>query len=112
MMTNRNAPQSNLSNSGALPGTDRSVRMLSGGNGMGLVGNVNRSMPISRPGFQGIASSSVVNSGSMVSPALSSPNMHSGVGSGQGSSALRPREPMHMMRVCNYIPSNLLVSDA
>ncbi|KAH6765355.1 hypothetical protein C2S52_000181 [Perilla frutescens var. hirtella] len=93
MMTNRNVPQSNLSPSGALPGTDRSVRILPGGNGMGLVCGVNRSMPMARPGFQGIASSSVVNSGSMASA-----NMHSGVGSGQGSSMLRPREPLHMMR--------------
>lgn len=104
MMTNRNTPQSNLSPSGALPGNDRGGRMLPSGNGMGLVGNVNRSMPMSRPGFQGVASSSMVNSANMVSPAISSPNMHSGVGSGQGSSVLRPREPMHMMRVCNYVP--------
>lgn len=104
MMTNRNVPQPNISPSGALPGADRGVRLLPGGNGMGLACGVNRSMPMARPGFQGIASSSMVNSGSMVSPNIPSANMHSGVGAGQGSSMLRPREPMHMMRVCNYIP--------
>lgn len=83
MITNRNVPQSNLSPSGALPGTDRGVRVHPGSNGMGLVCGVNRHMPMARPGFQGIASST---------------NMHSGVGSGQGSSMLRPREPLHMMR--------------
>lgn len=83
MITNRNVPQSNLSPSGALPGTDRGVRVHPGSNGMGLVCGVNRNMPMARPGFQGIASST---------------NMHSGVGSGQGSSMLRPREPLHMMR--------------
>ncbi|XP_057781085.1 chromatin modification-related protein EAF1 B-like isoform X1 [Salvia miltiorrhiza] len=97
MMTNRNVPQPNLSPSGALPGADRGVRLLPGGNGMGLASGVNRSMPMARPGFQGIASPSMVT-GSMVSPSISSANMHSGVGSGQGSSMLRPREPMHMMR--------------
>ncbi|KAL1540950.1 chromatin modification-related protein EAF1 B-like isoform X3 [Salvia divinorum] len=93
-MTNRNVPQPNLS-PGVVPGADRGARLLPGGNGMG---GINRSMPIARPGFQGITSSSMVTSGSMVSPGISSANMHSGVGTGQGNSMLRPREPMHMMR--------------
>lgn len=106
MITSRNIPQPNISPSGALPGTDRGGRILPGGNGMGLVCGVNRSMPMGRPGFQGIASS-IVNSGSMVSPGMSSANMHSGVGPGQGSSMLRPREALHMMRVCDLFLSNL-----
>ncbi|KAL1565730.1 chromatin modification-related protein EAF1 B-like isoform X2 [Salvia divinorum] len=79
----------NLSPSGVLPAADRGSRLLPAANGMGLGCGVTRSMPMTRPGFQGIASSSpMVNSGSM----------HSGVGSGQGNSMLRPREPMHTMR--------------
>ncbi|KAG6401288.1 hypothetical protein SASPL_138140 [Salvia splendens] len=96
MMTNRNVPQPNLSPSGVVPGADRGAHLLPGGNGMGL--GTNRSMAMARPGFQAIASSSMVNSGCMVSPGISSANVHSGVGTGQGNSMLRPREPMHMMR--------------
>ncbi|PIN00315.1 Nucleoplasmin ATPase [Handroanthus impetiginosus] len=98
MMPGRNIPQPNISSPGALPGSDRGVRVLHGGNGMGMIGGVNRSLPMARPGFQGVPSSSMVNSGSMVSPAMSSANMHAGVGAGQGSSMLRPRESLHMMR--------------
>ncbi|PIN08215.1 Nucleoplasmin ATPase [Handroanthus impetiginosus] len=98
MISSRNISQPNISVPGALPGTDRGGRILAGGNGMGLVGSVNRSMPMARPGFQGIASSAMVNSGGMVSPGMAAANMHPGVGSGQGSSMLRPREALHMMR--------------
>ncbi|KAK4441008.1 Chromatin modification-related protein EAF1 B [Sesamum alatum] len=93
MISSRSMTQPNISANGALPGTDRGVRVLPGGNGMGLACGVNRSMPMARPGYQGIASSS-----SVVSPGMSSANIHSGVGSGQGSSMLRPREALHMMR--------------
>ncbi|KAL6563464.1 hypothetical protein OROGR_002423 [Orobanche gracilis] len=96
MISNRSVSQSNISVPGTLPGTDRGVRMLPGGSGMGLVSGVNRSMPVAaRPGFQGM-SSSVVNPVSMVSPDLSPTNVHSGVGPSQGSSTLRPRESLHM----------------
>ncbi|KAG8387286.1 hypothetical protein BUALT_Bualt02G0005600 [Buddleja alternifolia] len=93
MIPGRGIPQPNISAAGALPGPDRGVRILPGGNGM--VSGVNRSLPMARPGFQGIAPSPMVNSGSM---GMSSANMHSGVGAGQGSSMLRPREALHMMR--------------
>lgn len=83
---------------GTLPVTDR-VRIVSGGNGMGMVSGTNKSMPTVRPGLQGIVSSSMLNSGSMLSPAVASANVHSVVGSGQGSSLLRPREALHMIRV-------------
>ena len=60
---------------------------------------------LSRPGFQGMASSSVLTSGSMHSSSMvgmpSPVNMHSGVGTGPGNTILRPREPIHMMRVRN-----------
>ncbi|KAK4440472.1 Chromatin modification-related protein EAF1 A [Sesamum alatum] len=98
MIPGRNIPQPNISVPGAVPGTDRGVRILPGANGMGMMPGVNRGMPMARPGLQGIPSSSMVNSGSMVSPGMSSANMHTGVGASQGSSMLRPREALHMMR--------------
>ncbi|KAL2540751.1 Chromatin modification-related protein EAF1 A [Abeliophyllum distichum] len=102
IMSGRNIQQPTMSTPGTLSGTDRGVRMLPSGNGMGMVGGITRTMPMTRPGFQGIATSSMVNSGSMVSPGMvsmpSAANMHSGVGSGQGNSMLRPRDALHMMR--------------
>ena len=103
ILSSRNIQHFGLSVSGAPPGTDRGVRMLSGGNGMGIVCGMNRSMPMARPGFQGIASSPMLNSGSMLSssmaPMPSPVNMHSGANSGQGNSILRPRDALNMMRV-------------
>ncbi|XP_057480432.1 chromatin modification-related protein EAF1 B-like isoform X1 [Actinidia eriantha] len=100
MVSSRNIQHSGLSVSGAPPGTNRGIRMLSSGNGM------NRSMPMARPmarpGYQGIAPSSMLNSGSMLSssmaPMPSPVNMHSGANSGQGNSILRPRDALNMMR--------------
>ncbi|KAJ7950438.1 chromatin modification-related protein EAF1 B-like [Quillaja saponaria] len=105
MLSSRNIQQPSLSVPGSLPGSDRGVRMLPGGNGMGMMCGMNRSMPASRSGFQGIASSSMLSSGSMLSSSMvgmSSPvHMHSGAGPGQGNSMLRPREPLHIMRAGN-----------
>ncbi|CAI9774425.1 unnamed protein product [Fraxinus pennsylvanica] len=105
MMSGRNIQQPTLSTPGTLSGTDRGVRMLPGGNGIGMVGGITRTMPMTRPGFQGIATSSMVNSGSMVSPGMvSMPSaviMHSGVSSGQGNSMLRPRDSLHVMQPGN-----------
>ncbi|XP_044504174.1 chromatin modification-related protein EAF1 B-like isoform X2 [Mangifera indica] len=102
MLSGRNMQQSNLSASGALSGAERGVRMLPGGNGMGVMCGINRSMPITRPGFQGMGSSPMLTSGSMLSSSMvgmpSPVNMHSGAGPGQGNPILRPREAMHMMR--------------
>lgn len=106
MISGRNIQQPIMSTPGTLSGTDRGVRMLPGGNGIGMVGGTTRTMPMTRPGFQGVPASSMVNSGSMVSLGMvsmpSAVNMHSGVGSGQGNSMLRPRESLHMMRVRNF----------
>ncbi|KAK4408678.1 Chromatin modification-related protein EAF1 B, partial [Sesamum angolense] len=77
MISGRSMTQPNISN-GAPPGADRV------------------------PGYQGIAPSS-----SVVSHGISSANMHSGMGSGQGSSVLRPREAMHMIRVKYFSVSYL-----
>ncbi|GAV70699.1 HSA domain-containing protein/Myb_DNA-bind_6 domain-containing protein [Cephalotus follicularis] len=102
MISNRNIQQSNLSVPGALSGADRGVRMLPGGNGVGMMCGMNRSLPVSRPGFQGMSTPSIMNSGSMLSSGMvgmpSPVSMHSGPASGQGNAMLRPREALHMMR--------------
>ncbi|KAL6511119.1 hypothetical protein OROGR_022243 [Orobanche gracilis] len=72
--------------------TDRGGRMVPGGNGMGMMGGVSRSLPVARPGFQGIPPS-LVNPSVVVSSVMSSASMH-----GQGSSGLKSRENLHMMR--------------
>ncbi|KAL2319251.1 hypothetical protein Fmac_028220 [Flemingia macrophylla] len=99
MLSGRNIQQS-MSVTGTLSGSDHGVRMLPGGNGLGLMGGINKNMALSRPGFQGIASPSMLNSGSMLSSSMagiSGPvNMHPGVGPGQGNSMLRPHETLHM----------------
>ncbi|KAH1129053.1 hypothetical protein J1N35_000431 [Gossypium stocksii] len=102
VLSGRNVQQSNLTLPGAVSGSDRGVRMLAGGNGVGMMCGINRNMPMSRPGFQGMVSSTMLNSGSMLSSNLvgrpSPGNMHSGPGSGQGNSTLRPRDTIHMMQ--------------
>lgn len=107
VLSGRNIQQSGLPVPGALSGTDRGVRMLPGGNGMGLMGGINRSMPVSRPGYQGITSSSMLSSGSMLSPSMvgmpSHVTMHAGGSSGPGNSMIRPREALHMMRVSCFL---------
>lgn len=105
LLPGRNIPISSAP--GAFPGPDRGgVRMLPSGNNMGIICGINRGMPTPRPGFQGIASPSMLNSGTMTSSgmvAMPNPvNMHSGVGSSQGNSMLRPRENLHMMRVSHF----------
>lgn len=102
MLAGRNIQQPSLSVPGALSGTDRGVRMLPSANGMGMMCGMNRS-PMSRPGFQGMASGTMLNTGSMLSSSMvgipSPVNMHSGAGSGPGNLMLRPRDALHMMRV-------------
>ncbi|KHN13312.1 hypothetical protein glysoja_031469 [Glycine soja] len=107
MISSRNMPQSTMSVPGSLSGSDLGgVRMLPGGNGMGMLG----------PGFQGVPSSSMLSSGGMPSSSMvgipSPVNMHAGVGAGQGNSMLRPRETVHMMRVRSalVLSSNLIGS--
>lgn len=95
MLAGRNIQQSSLSVSGALPvGVDRGAHMLPAGNGMGMMGG--RTMPMSRPGFQGIISSRmpIVSNGSMLAGSGSMPNpasIHPGAVSGHLNSMLRPR---------------------
>ncbi|XP_030454694.1 chromatin modification-related protein EAF1 B [Syzygium oleosum] len=99
--SSRNIQQSNLSIPGNISGNNR-ARMLSNGNGMGMSSAMNRNIPMSRPGFQGLAASSALNPNNMLSSGMvgvpSPVNMHSGSSSAQGTSMLRPREGMHMVR--------------
>ncbi|KAG8641941.1 chromatin modification-related protein EAF1 B isoform X2 [Manihot esculenta] len=96
MLSNRSLQQSNLPVSGALSGSDR-VRMLPGGNPVGMMSGMNRNMPLARPGFQAMSSSSMMNSSSMLSSGMvGMPNP--GSSSGQGNSMMRSREGLHMMR--------------
>ncbi|TYJ23746.1 hypothetical protein E1A91_A08G213900v1 [Gossypium mustelinum] len=101
MLSGRNVQQSNLSLAGSVSGSERG-RMLPAANGMGMMCGVNRSMPMSRPGFQGMASSAMLNSGSMLSSnmgGMPSPvNMPPGPGSGQANSMLRPHDTTQLMR--------------
>ncbi|XP_040954692.1 chromatin modification-related protein EAF1 B isoform X4 [Gossypium hirsutum] len=96
-----NVQQSNLSLAGSVSGSERG-RMLPAANGVGMMCGVNRSMPMSTPGFQGMASSAMLNSGSMLSSnmgGMPSPvNMPSGPGSGRANSMLRPHDTTHLMR--------------
>ncbi|MBA0704836.1 hypothetical protein Golax_017065, partial [Gossypium laxum] len=101
VLSGRNVQQSKLTLPGAISGSDRGVLMLAGGNGVGMMCGINRNMPMSRPGFQGMVSSTMLNSGSMLPNLVGMPspgNMHSGPGSGQGNSTLRPRDTIHMMQ--------------
>ncbi|PHU07562.1 hypothetical protein BC332_24051 [Capsicum chinense] len=89
--------QSNMSAPGVLAATNRAgVRTLSSGNSTCIMGGINRGIPMARPGFQGVASPSMLNSGSMLSSgmvALSNTlNIHSGVRSNQVNSMMRPRD--------------------
>ncbi|GAB2298526.1 hypothetical protein Dimus_032590 [Dionaea muscipula] len=94
MLPNRSIQQPNLSVSGPFSGADRNMCMLPGG-GMGMMPGINRSVSMPRPGFQGIAASSMLNSGTMLGMP-STTNMHSGGGPGQGNSIVRPGETMHL----------------
>ncbi|XP_060180317.1 chromatin modification-related protein EAF1 B-like isoform X1 [Lycium barbarum] len=96
--------QPNMSAPGVPATTDRGgVRTLSGGNSAGMMGGINRGIPMARPGFQAVASPSMLNSGSMLSSGMvtmpNTVNTHSGVSSNQVNSMMRPRDGLHMMRL-------------
>lgn len=99
MSSGRNLQQPSLSTPGAVAGH----RMVPGGNAMGVSG-MNRGTPMPRPGFQGMGSPAMPNTGSMLSSGMvgipNTGNIHPGGGVSQGNSMLRPRETVqHMMRV-------------
>ncbi|WCJ38058.1 Helicase/SANT-associated DNA binding protein [Euphorbia peplus] len=97
LLSNRNLQQSNLPVSGG----DRGVRLVPG-NSVGMMSGMNRSMSLPRPGFQGMASSSMLNSTSMLSSGMvgmpSPVTMQSGSSSGQANSMMRSRDGLHMGR--------------
>ncbi|XP_008790645.2 chromatin modification-related protein EAF1 B-like isoform X2 [Phoenix dactylifera] len=106
MLSGRSLQQSTMSAPGALPvGVDRGVRLLSGGNGIGMVCGMNRSMPMPRPSFQGMGPPGMLN---MVSTGNMLPNsghgmqnhvnVHPSVVSGSGNPMLRPRDALQMLR--------------
>lgn len=100
--------QSNMSAPGVLAATNRTgVRTLSSGNSTCIMGGINRGIPMARPGFQGVASPSMLNSGSMLSSgmvALSNTlNIHSGVRSNQVNSMMRPRDGSLMTQVSQLL---------
>ncbi|CAH8276964.1 unnamed protein product [Arabidopsis lyrata] len=95
MLSGRNLQQPSLSTLGAVSGPDLGHR-LPGGNAMSGNG-INRSTPLSRPGFQGVSSLAVPNSGM---GGISNTGNINPVGSASpGNSTLRPRGTMqHMVR--------------
>ncbi|CAN8268555.1 unnamed protein product [Cochlearia groenlandica] len=100
MSSGRNMQQPSLSTPGAVSGSGH--RMVPGGNIMGVTA-MNRMTPNSRPGFQGMGSSAMPNTGSMPSSSLmgipNTGNIHPG-GASQGNAMVRPREAVqHMIRV-------------
>lgn len=96
MLSNRAISQSNMSIPGAVPGGERGVRVLPGGNGLGMN---TTTMPVAGPGFTRMASSPMLNSSSMLSSpmagAQSPVNMHAG----SGVTQVRPRESIHVAGV-------------
>lgn len=107
MLSARSHQQSTMSAPGALPvGVDRGVRLLSGGNGIGMVCGMNRGMPMPRPNFQGMGPPGMLN---MVSTGNMLPNsghgmqnavnVHPSVVSSSGNPMLRPRDALQMLRV-------------
>ncbi|XP_074282925.1 chromatin modification-related protein EAF1 B-like isoform X2 [Silene latifolia] len=102
MLPGRNAQASTLSSSGSLSGSDRGMRMHPGGNGVGIMPGMNRSIPMARPGVQGIPSSSMLNSGSVLASNMGgmrgSMTPHSGIASGHGNTMFRPRDSLHGVR--------------
>lgn len=99
MLSGRNLQQPSLSTLGAVSGPDLGHR-LPGGNAMSGNG-INRSTPLSRPGFQGVSSLAVPNSGM---GGISNTGNINPVGSASpGNSTLRPRGTMqHMVRVSYF----------
>ncbi|PKU63483.1 E1A-binding protein p400 [Dendrobium catenatum] len=102
----RNMQQSGISMTNALPaGVDRGVRMLPGGNGMGMMCGVSRSMSMPRTSFQGVGPAGMLN---MVSPnnmlsgnVVGMPNpmgAHSSSVSSPGNTMMRPRDALQILR--------------
>ncbi|KAI3782887.1 hypothetical protein L2E82_12945 [Cichorium intybus] len=96
MLSARNANQSSLP-PGSHSVTDRGVRMLPAGSGMGVMCGMNRGIKMARP--------SMMNSGSMLTSGTPTST------SGQGNSMLRTRDAVHMIRP-NTDHQKMAVADA
>ncbi|KAL5706386.1 hypothetical protein ACHQM5_024563 [Ranunculus cassubicifolius] len=97
MLPGKNNQHSAVSTPGSSLPTDRGVRLLPGGNGVGAMSGVNRGMSIARPAYQqGVGQQNMVSSGNTIlsSSGAGMPN----IPNGQGNTMMRPREALHMMR--------------
>ncbi|CAH9074504.1 unnamed protein product [Cuscuta europaea] len=100
--SNQLLPEKNISVSstpGAFSGPEHGgVHVLPSGSGMGIISGITRGMPTPRPGFQGFASPSMLNSGSLASSGMVTMPTPVNVHCGQTTSMSRPVDNLNMMR--------------
>ncbi|KAI4326385.1 hypothetical protein MLD38_031706 [Melastoma candidum] len=106
-LPNRSILQSNLPVSGAISGNNHGIRAFPNGKNTGVPTATNRSLPMSRPAFQGVAGSPVMNPSSMLSSCpmgmSNGGNLHIGSNSGPGTPLMRPRDTSHSARPGNNL---------
>ncbi|KAI4329872.1 hypothetical protein MLD38_028207 [Melastoma candidum] len=100
-LPNRSIQQSNLPVSGTISGNNHGIRAFASGNNIGVPTATNRSLPMSRPAFQGLAGSPVMNPSQTGMP--NGGNLHIGSNSGPGAPLMRPRETSHSARPGNNL---------
>jgi hypothetical protein len=99
MVNGRNLQQPGVPVPGVLPsGIDRGARMMPPTHGVGIMNGLNRGTPVTRPGFPRLGSPGNMspNNGQGLKNTV---NVHPGAIPGPGSTMLRPRDPMQMLRV-------------
>ncbi|XP_020406155.1 chromatin modification-related protein EAF1 B isoform X4 [Zea mays] len=98
MVNGRNLQQPGVPVPGVLPsGVDQGARMMPPAHGVGIMAGLNRGTPITRPGFPRLGSlgnMSPTNGQGLKNTV----NVHPGAILGPGSTMLRPRDPMQMLR--------------
>ena len=99
MVNGRNLQQPGVPVPGVLPsGVDQGARMMPPAHGVGIMAGLNRGTPITRPGFPRLGS--LGNMSPTDGQGLKNTiNVHPGAILGPGSTMLRPRDPMQMLRV-------------
>ncbi|KAI4304569.1 hypothetical protein MLD38_040059 [Melastoma candidum] len=101
-LSNRNSQHSKLSVSGPVSGNDRGIHAFPNGNNIGIPTATSRSMPSSRPAFQGLGGTPAMNPSSMLSSGLvgvsSSGNLHIGSNPSQATPFMRPRDTLYSAR--------------
>ncbi|OQU87040.1 hypothetical protein SORBI_3003G196300 [Sorghum bicolor] len=98
MVNGRNLQQPGVPVPGVLPpGVDRGARMMPPAHGVGIMTGLNRGTPVTRPGFPRLGSPGNMspNNGQGLKNTV---NVHPGAIPGPGSTMLRPRDPMQMLR--------------